>query len=83
LRIPDGEWTFKEAEAYALLGDADRGVDCATRAFVQGFSCAAWYERSPFLAKVRTHARWPMLRRNIRERQAVMEGSFPPTTFDP
>ena len=46
LRIPDGEWTFKEAEAYSLLGDADRGVDCATRAFVQGFSCAAWYEAS-------------------------------------
>ncbi len=83
LRIPDGEWTFKEAEAYALLGDPDRGVDCATRAFVQGFSCAAWYEASPFLAKVRTHSRWPMLRRNIRERQAVLEGSFPPTAFDP
>ncbi len=83
LRIPDGEWTFKEAEAYALLGDADRGVDCATRAFVQGFSCAAWYEASPFLVKVRAHSRWPMLRRNIRERQAVMEGSFPPAAFDP
>jgi tetratricopeptide (TPR) repeat protein len=83
LRIPDGEWTFKEAEAYALLGDADRAVDCATRAFVQGFSCAAWYETSPFLAKVRAHARWPMLRRNVRERQAVMEGSFPTAAFDP
>ncbi len=83
LRIPDGEWTFKEAEAYAILGDADRGVDCATRAFVQGFSCAAWYERSPFLAKVREHPRWPTLRRNIRERQAVLEGSFPPSAFEP
>lgn len=81
LRIPDGEWTFKEAEAYALLGDADRGVDCATRAFVQGFSCAAWYEASPFLARVREHPRWPTLRRNIRERQAVLEGSFPPSDF--
>lgn len=82
LRIPDGEWTFKEAEAYSLLGDADRGVDCATRAFVQGFSCAAWYEASPFLKRVREHPRWPMLRRNIRERQAVMEGSFPPSAFE-
>ncbi|HJV48965.1 MAG TPA: hypothetical protein VJ549_06795 [Geothrix sp.] len=81
LRIPDGEWTFKEAEAYALLGDADRGIDCATRAFVQGFSCAAWYETSPFLARVREHPRWPTLRRNIRERQAVLEGSFPPSAF--
>jgi tetratricopeptide (TPR) repeat protein len=82
LRIPDGEWTFKEAEAYSLLGDADRGVDCATRAFVQGFSCAAWYEASPFLARVREHPRWPTLRRNIRERQAVLEGTFPPSAFD-
>ena len=81
LRIPDGEWTFKEAEAYALLGDADRGVDCATRAFVQGFSCLAWYETSPFLARVRQHPRWPTLRRNIRERQAVLSGSFPPGDF--
>ncbi|GLH74054.1 hypothetical protein GETHLI_25560 [Geothrix limicola] len=81
LRIPDGEWTFKEAEAYSLLGDADRGIDCATRAFVQGFSCAAWYETSPFLVRVREHPRWPTLRRNIRERQAVLEGSFPPSAF--
>jgi len=83
LRIPDGEWTFKEAEAYALLGEADRAVDCATRAFVQGFICAAWYETSPFLARVRSHPRWPMLRRNIRERREVMEGSFPEAVFAP
>jgi tetratricopeptide (TPR) repeat protein len=81
LRIPDGEWTFKEAEAYALLGDADRGVDCATRAFVQGFSTSAWYEASPFLTRVREHPRWPTLRRNIQERQAVLSGSFPPGDF--
>jgi len=83
LHIPDGEWTFKEAEAYALLGDADRGMDCATRAFVQGFSCAAWFEGSPFLERARQHPRWPMLRRNIRERQAGLEGSFPPQALDP
>jgi len=83
LRIPDGEWTFKEAEAYALLGDADHGVDCATRAFVQGFSCADWYETSPFLSRVREHPRWPTLRRNVRERQAELLGSFPPSAFEP
>ncbi|WP_257306593.1 hypothetical protein [Geothrix campi] len=83
LRIPDGELTFKHAEAYSLLGDADRAVDAATRAFVQGFSCARWYETSPFLEKMRTHSRWPTLRRNIRERQAVLEGSFPPASFEP
>jgi tetratricopeptide (TPR) repeat protein len=83
LRIPDGEWTFKEAEAYALLGDADRAMDCATRAFVQGFSCARWYETSPFLERMRTHPRWPTLRRNVRERQAVLAGSYPASAFAP
>jgi tetratricopeptide (TPR) repeat protein len=83
LRIPDGEWTFKEAEAYALLGDADRSVDAATRAFVQGFSCARWYEASPFLAPVRTHPRWPTLRRNVLERQAILEADFPASAFTP
>lgn len=83
LRIPDGELTFKQAEAYSLLGDSDRAVDCATRAFVQGFSCARWYESSPFLETMRTHPRWPTLRRNVRERQAVLEGSFPPASFEP
>ena len=78
-----GEWTFKEAEAYALLGDPDRAMECATRAFVQGFSCATWYETSPFLASVRKHPRWPSLHRNVRERQAELEAEFPPTTFEP
>ncbi|HEX9009473.1 MAG TPA: hypothetical protein VF804_03835 [Holophagaceae bacterium] len=83
LRVPDGEWTFKEAEAYALLGDPDRSVDAATRAFVQGFSCARWYEASPFLQPVRTHPRWPTLRRNVLERQAILEADFPPSVFTP
>lgn len=83
LRIPDGEWTFKEAEAYALLGDTDRSVDAATRAFVQGFSCARWYEASPFLAPVRAHPKWPTLHRNVLERQALLEADFPATAFTP
>lgn len=83
LHIPDGEWTFKEAEAYALLGDADGAMDAATRAFGQGFSCATWFEKSPFLALARTHPRWATLHRNVRERQAVLEMSFPPRTFTP
>jgi len=83
LRIPDGEWTFKEAEIYSLLGDTDHGMDAATRAFVQGFSCARWYEASPFLEGVRGHPRWPTLHRNVLERQAVLEASFPPSSFAP
>jgi hypothetical protein len=83
LHIPDGEWTFKEAEAYALLGDSDAAMDAATRAFAQGFSCATWYEKSPFLALARSHPRWATLLRNVRERQAVLELSFPPRTFTP
>lgn len=83
LRVPDGEWTFKEAEAYALLGDSERAMDCATRAFVQGFSCDRWYENSPFLQPMRAHPRWPMLQRNIRERRAGLEGTFPVSAFTP
>ncbi len=83
LQIPDGEWTFKEAEAYALLGDTGHALDAASRAFSQGFSCAAWYEGSPFLARARTHPRWPTLLRNVRERQAVLAGIFPPSAFEP
>ncbi|HEX9081083.1 MAG TPA: hypothetical protein VF768_02330 [Holophagaceae bacterium] len=83
LRIPDGEWTFKEAEAYALLGDANRAMDSATRAFVQGFSCAHWFDASPFLARARTHPRWPTLARNVRERQAILERTFPASAFEP
>lgn len=83
LRIPDGEWTFKEAEAYALLGDTGHAMDAASRAFSQGFSCAVWYEGSPFLTRARTHPRWPTLLRNVRERQAVLAGTFPPSAFKP
>ncbi len=83
LRVPDGEWTFKEAEAYALLGDPDRAVDCATRAFVQGFSCDRWYGASPFLGPVRSHPRWPTLARNVRERRVLLERAFPASAFAP
>ena len=83
LRIPDGEWTFKEAEAYALLGDTDRAMDAATRSFVQGFSCADWFDGSPFLGRARSHPRWATLHRNVRERQAMLEGSFPLAAFGP
>lgn len=83
LHIPDGEWTFKEAEAYALLGDPDSAMDAAARAFAQGYSCTAWYDGSPFLAPARSHPRWATLRRNVRERQAVLELSFPPRGFAP
>ena len=81
LRIPDGELTFKVAEAYAFLGRADEAVTVAGRAFAQGFGCLAWYEQSPLFAPARQSPRWPGLRQHIRDRQALIEEDFPPATF--
>lgn len=52
-------------------------MDSARRAFVQCFSCTRWYEASPFLQPMQTHARRPMLQRTFRERNASLEGAFP------
>ncbi|HTL97957.1 MAG TPA: hypothetical protein VL181_04035 [Holophagaceae bacterium] len=81
LRIPDGELTFKVAEAYAFLGRPEDAVTVAGRAFAQGFGCLAWYERSPLFAAAHQSPRWAGLREHIRERQALLEETFPPGTF--
>ena len=81
LRIPDGELTFKVAEAYAFLGHPDDAIAAAGRAFAQGFGCLAWYERSPLFAEARKNPRWPTLREHIKERQAIFEDNFPPRIF--
>ncbi len=77
MREPDGEFTIRLAEAYALLGDRASAMEMAARAFARGFGCTAWYERSPLLAPLRGLPRWKALLQHLRERQSLMEDTFP------
>lgn len=77
MREPDGEFTIRLAEAYALIGDRASAMEMASRAFARGFGCTAWYERSPLLAPLRELPRWKALMQHLRERQNLMEEAFP------
>ena len=77
MREPDGEFTIRLAEAYALLGDRASAMDMASRAFARGFGCTAWYERSPMLAPLRSLPKWKALIQHLKERQVLMEDRFP------
>ncbi|HTL99079.1 MAG TPA: hypothetical protein VL181_09785 [Holophagaceae bacterium] len=81
LRVPDGEFTFKVAEAYALLGENAAAQDTADHAFAQGFGCTAWYEHSPFLGPIRSTPKWRALIAHLRERQHLLERAYPPSAF--
>lgn len=82
LRVPDGEFTFKLAEAYAHLGDTEKAMLMAERAYSQGFACTAWFEASPLLAPIRTTPRWRALHQHLKERQQLLETRFSASAFD-
>lgn len=77
MREPDGEFTLRLAEAYALLGDRASAMDMAGRAFARGFGCAEWYERSPMLEPLRSLPKWKALMQHVHQRQGLMEERFP------
>jgi hypothetical protein len=77
MREPDGEFTLRLAEAYALIGDRASAMDMTGRAFARGFGCTTWYERSPMLEPLRGLPKWKALMQHLRERQSLMEDRFP------
>lgn len=81
VKVPDGEFTFKLAEAYAFLGRNAESLEMARRAFSQGFICAEWYGKSPFLAPLRGEPQWEAFLTGLRERQQRMEQRFPADRF--
>lgn len=81
LRIPDGEFTFKMAEAYAILGKREASLDLLARAAAQGFGCDRWYRESPFLAPIRPAPRWPSLLARVEERRELLASRFTHRAF--
>ncbi|HXC17126.1 MAG TPA: hypothetical protein VNV60_06770 [Holophagaceae bacterium] len=81
MHLPDGEFTFKLAEAYGFLGRPGEALDVAERASVQGFGCATWYERAPLLAGARQLPPWISLDSHLRARQKLLEEAYPPSAF--
>jgi hypothetical protein len=81
VKVPDGEFTFKLAEAYAYLGRTSDALDVARRAFSQGFTCADWYARSPFLASLHGEPEWEAFLAGLQERQRRLAQRFPADRF--
>jgi tetratricopeptide (TPR) repeat protein len=83
LRVPDGEFTFKLAEAYGFLGSKEEAMDAAQAAFSQGFGCTTWYERAPLLSSLHELPRWRALMSHLQARQNLLNTRFPARSFGP
>ena len=83
LRVPDGEFTFKLAEAFGFIGSVPEAMDTCQLAFSQGFGCTAWYLKSPMLTPLHDLPRWRSLISHLQDRQRLMERHFPLSTFAP
>ena len=81
LRVPDGEFTFKLAEAFCFLSSPEEGMDAAQLAFSQGFGCTAWFERAPLTAPLHDLPRWRALITHLQARQQLLEAEFPAKAF--
>ncbi|HEU4952094.1 MAG TPA: hypothetical protein VFT46_09070 [Holophagaceae bacterium] len=82
LRVPDGEFSFKIAEAFGFAGDPEDAMDTAQLAFSQGFGCTDWYARTPFLSELHGLPRWRALIDHLQARQQLLEREFPPERFE-
>ena len=81
MRVPDGEFTLRMAEGYAVAGDLDSAMELASRAFGQGFGATLWFERSPLLEPLKGSPRWRTLIQHLREKQGLLEDRFPPSSL--
>ena len=79
--MPDGEFLFRLAEGYALLGDSARSLELANQAFLHGFGCTRWFENSPYLTPVRKGPRWVALQQHLLERQVLLEKQLVPSAW--
>jgi hypothetical protein len=81
LRVPDGEFTFKVAEAYGFVGAPEEAMDAAQTAFSQGFGCTPWYQGTPLLSALHELPRWRALVSHLQARQTLLEARFPARSF--
>jgi hypothetical protein len=81
LRIPDGEFTFKLAEAFAFLRAYSETLETASSAFGQGFGCTRWYRNAPFLQPLQALPRWRAQLKHIQDREDAIAARFPVGSF--